>query len=438
VLVLGVVAALLVVLVVRTDDPSEPNPDPDGEEALLPQPVALTPLGPRDGKASIGLPVTVEPAAGLDNGSRVTATGSGFEPGEQVAIVQCALEAGRPAKGGEAAGVDGCDIGFVTYTDASSDGVATGTYSVRASITTPATGTVDCTTEPSRCILAMAAMADYDRSGAGGLTFGDAPLPDPRVPNLTVDPSTGLADAQVVRVEATGLPPSTAVRLEVCAVDPAGCWATGPIGGSAVDLTTDGHGALSVDVPVWRYLPGPEPHTYIDCAVSVCDLLVTTGTPGADPAPAHLAFTPGGDGPVGAALTLEPSEDVPPGSPVIVRGAGFDPSATVMLSLCITGQADDERGGICVDLAEAVRPDADGMLEVTVDVPGVEALGGDRLAEPSSTTTVTEAALQGHPCDGESTHCVVLAVLSYGTGGEPAFRPRFGPDPVPITYARSG
>ena len=437
-LIVGVAGLLIGGLVLVTDDRGDPAPDPedeeeDAEDGALPQPVALRPLGPRDGKASVGLPVTVEPAVGLEDGSRVTATGSGFVPSEQVAIVQCAIEAGRPARGGEAAGVDGCDTSRVEYANASSDGVATGEFSLSKTITTPVTGTIDCSSGPERCILAMAAMTDYDRSGAGRLTFGPAPPVPPDVPTLIVEPSVGLADAEVVHVTATGLAASTMVELAVCSIDPATCWSTAPADATA-HLSTDGDGALAADVPVWRYLPGPEPRTYVDCAVSVCNLALTVDGSDAEPIYARLMFTPGGDGPVGPALALDPGEDVQPGSSVVVRGAGFDPTTTVELSFCITSDASEEAEGLCLALGEAIRPSEDGTFEVTVVVPSVEALAGDRLAEPSPTRSSAPGAGE-HPCDGVSTLCVVRATLSYSEPPTTGLRPRFSPDPASIAYA---
>jgi hypothetical protein len=147
-----------------------------------------------------------------------------------------------------------------------------------------------------------------------------------------------------------------------------------------------------------------------------------------------LMFTTGGDGPVGAALSVEPDEDVPPGSAVTVRGAGFDPTSTITLSLCITGETGDQPDGLCLDLGEPAHPADDGTFEVSAVVPGVEALGGDQLAEPSPTTTAAPPTVAAHPCDGESTHCVVRATLSFGDAAGGPLRPRFAPDAVPITY----
>lgn len=419
-------SAVGLLAVVASRDPAPP----DEEERELPTPVVLRLLGPRDGKNSIGLPVTVEPAVGLTDGATVTLTGHGFVPNEAVVVVQCAIEAGRPAKGGEAAGVDGCDTTRVQSTNATSDGLATVTFTVGQSITTPATGPIDCGSESGRCIVAMAASSDYDRSGAGGITFGPGPGPEVAGPTLTVDPAFDLTDAQVVHVTSTGLPPSTAVELDVCAVDPGACWSTGPRDDPTTALVTDATGALAVDVPVWRFLPGPEPDTYIDCALSACNLVLSTGTAEADPNPARLLFNPGGESPVRPALSLDPGEDVAPGSAVVVLGAGFDPATTVGLALCVTADTGDDPGGLCIDLDASVTLAEDGTFEATVIVPSVESLGSLRPAG------ATEAPGSSFPCDGSSTRCAVRATVAYGDAAGGPLRARFGPDPVPITFAR--
>ena len=46
----------------------------------------LRPLGPRDGKSSIQLPLTVEPSTGLHDGQTVTVSATGFVPGESVGL----------------------------------------------------------------------------------------------------------------------------------------------------------------------------------------------------------------------------------------------------------------------------------------------------------------------------------------------------------------
>ena len=179
IVVLAAVAALGLGSVALADqgDDEGPEPDREDEDARLDlEPVILDLAGPRDGNESIGLPVNVDPPTGLTDGQLVTVTGGGFVPGESVGIVQCA-EAAADQPGNA---IDSCDISRYTPATASSDGVATGTYNVDQILTTPRTGTVDCLAEAGRCVVAMGALDDYDRSGVHQILFGTAaPDPDP-------------------------------------------------------------------------------------------------------------------------------------------------------------------------------------------------------------------------------------------------------------------
>ena len=83
--------------------------------------------------------------------------------------------------------------------------------------------------------------------------------------------------------------------LSVCSIDPASCWSTGePIeldargrakssasGTSTATASTSAPGwsptataASAATCPVWRFLPGTTPGSYVDCAVSACSLRV--------------------------------------------------------------------------------------------------------------------------------------------------------------------
>ncbi len=353
------VAALLIgtVAVVGGGNPGDERArlevDEDGNRLPAPEAGTLTPLGPNDGRDSQQLPVTVEPNADLDDGEVVTATGPGFVAGERVGIVQCASEAGG-GNGGtreERAGIDACDVGGVAYADADAEGVATGTFTVRRIVTTPATGTVDCAAEAQRCIVAMGALDDYDRSGGFGLTFrgGGEPVD---IPTVTVSPAEGLSDGDVVHVEGEGFAPGP-VSISECSIDPAGCWTVGePFALSAdeveaagltdvyggayqgVGLLADAGGRIRGDVAVWRFLPTADPGSYIDCAVSRCTLRFTSELAGRAPTPPVLQFRSGGAGPRPPAVAVTPDHDVQRGQEIVVRGAGFEPGAHYSISMC--------------------------------------------------------------------------------------------------------
>ena len=145
----------------------------------------------------------------------------------------------------------------------------------------------------------------------------------------------GLADADVVRLEGDGFVPGDQLNADLCSPDPAVCWPlVGPDArrrGQPTSLAVDAAGHLAVDLQVWRYLPGPTPGTYVDCAVSRCELRL-----GGErvPEPIALAFSPGGAPPVGSAIAVDPHEGLAPGDPVGVAGAGFLPGAIIQLELC--------------------------------------------------------------------------------------------------------
>lgn len=461
-LAVAAVAALLVGSVVVLSDHqggdgrSHLELDEDGNKLPTPQPGTLTALGPSDGKDSIQLPVTIEPIEGLEDGDVVTVSSPGFEPGEQVGIVQCAREAGgdTPETRG---GVDGCNISAVEYADADADGVATGRFTVRRVLTTPLTGTVDCAAEANRCLVAMGAISNYDRSGGFGITIaGGEPID---IPTLTVAPAEGLHDGDTVHVEGDGYEPGSLVTLGVCAKDPAACWSTGAEltldademrelglgetseGGSIgfIGLQVDEGGRLRGDVPVWRFLPGDVPGTYVDCAASTCALRVTADGATA-PAPAVLRFVGGGDGPSPPAVAVDPDHDLAPGDTVVIRGAGFAPNTAFYPSLCVAPADRPEQFSLCGGHDAENRTDGDGTFAIEFRVPDPNQLQGVGGGMATTTSCAGPADCPAESpsapnCDGVQTVCTIH-VGNYAEG--PAPRPQFPPAPVVVTFRSAG
>ncbi len=276
-LVLATVAALALGAVALADQQGDGKGPDDGEDedaALELEPTVLELAGPRDGNQSIGLPLAVEPAIELTDGQRVSVTGGGFIPGESVGIVQCA--AATEDQPGNA--IDSCDIDPFTNATADSDGVATGQYTVHRMLTTPRTGTVDCLVESGRCVVAMGALSDYDRSGVHEILFATGeggPPPTSDLPTASVTPIVGLNDGDVVHVDGQGFAPGAPISAQICSIDPSVCWSlTGPdpSGDDPYTFTVDSDGRVAVDLQVWRYLPGAVLDTYVDCAISRCQL----------------------------------------------------------------------------------------------------------------------------------------------------------------------
>jgi len=163
------------------------------------------PDGPLDGRESWRLPVVADRADGLQDGDEVTLYGKGFQPGESVGAVHCSSEADT-ANGG----VGACDLGDASYAFANTiggtaryDGSVAITVPVRRYITTPDLGQVDCASLPERCLLAIGAASDYDRSGGTYINFADAP--PFAEPSVTIDPPGPYTAGQEVTIQAAGL-----------------------------------------------------------------------------------------------------------------------------------------------------------------------------------------------------------------------------------------
>ena len=153
---------------------------------------------------------------GLVEGDEVTLYGKGFEPGEQVGAVHCSSEADT-----ESAGAGACDLGDASYafantvgSTARSDGSVVITVTIRRHITTPGYGPVDCMSAAERCLLAIGASADYDRSGGTYINLAGAP-PFPE-PTVAVDPPGPYTAGQEVTILATGLVPGRPFQVVQC------------------------------------------------------------------------------------------------------------------------------------------------------------------------------------------------------------------------------
>ena len=449
ILAVAAAAALLVgaVAVTSGDDSSRVRVDLD--EALPDvEPGLLRPLGPRDGRDSIQLPLTVEPSTGLRDGQAVTVSANGFVPGESVGLVQCAKEAG-----GETAetrgGIDGCLIDPYVSLTADEDGSVTGQYEVRRVLTTPLTGTVDCAAEANRCIVAMGALNDYDRSGGHGIEF--APGGEPVViPVVTVTPTDGLADGDVVHITADHLTPDSFVTIEVCSSDPSACWQTGKLTTVEHDemgqdytehligLPADAAGHLEGDIPVWRYLPGGEPGTYVDCAISRCSLRLSGATA---PPTVPLSFNPGGEGPEAPTLAVDPSDGLAPGDEVTVRGVGFAPGGQVWVSLCAkVVEGGDMMGyGTCASSQDepAATVAGDGTFELRFEIPQMgrfqDYYGSDGCTDTGCTEDTQPWDGEEIRCDGVVSACEILAEVMPYTGPV-ATPPVFYAAPAPVTF----
>jgi hypothetical protein len=415
----------------------------DLDEALPDiEPSVLRPLGPRDGKDSIRLPLTVEPAStGLVDGDQLTVTASGFVPGESVGIVQCAKEAGADAPEVRG-GIDGCYIGSYTSATADDAGVATGTYVVHRVLTTPMTGTVDCAADAGRCIVAMGAINDYDRSGGHAIEF--APTDEPiELPTVEVTPAEGLGHGDVVHVTADGLAPGSPAYIEICSTDPAACWQTGETfdvemhedgedyTAQVTGLPVDEEGHLEGDVPVWRFLPGPEPGTYVDCAVSRCSVRINGELA---PPTVPLQFDGAGPAPTAPSLAVDPADGLAPGDEVFVRGAGFEPGSRLVVTFCTGPTAQAEMGATGCSGGDETEVAEDGTFRTAFEIPEMTSDGLlPGTCTPEDGCEVAGDQSEPIHCDGERWTCSISIDPYYA--GEPGTTPPvFQAPPVTITY----
>jgi len=217
---LSVIAAALVGIYVlaRDDEPDAQPPDTTVPPSSTVEPtieelLTIMPASPIDGKQSQKLPVAVRPRVDLADGQVVTVLAKGFLPGERVGVVMCVAEAALE-------GVDACDLGpngtfdHVAYTDASPEGFVQLDVAVRRAIVTPFGGPVDCASGPERCVVAVGAVGDYDRSGGAPVGFaGQPPFPEP---TLTVAVPGPYASDQVVDVAAAGLLWPREAQIQLC------------------------------------------------------------------------------------------------------------------------------------------------------------------------------------------------------------------------------
>ncbi len=262
--------------------------------------IEALPAGPLDGKESLRLPLVAEPQHDLRDGQVIVIGGRGFVPGEQVGAVMCSSEADT----GDA-GVDACDLGEgfanVTSGTASPEGIVRISVAVRRYIQTPKYGRVDCLSAAERCLVAVGANSDYDRSGGSYVNFAGAP-PFP-TPSAAVAPSTNLRPGQEVRVSGTGLLAGRQYQVQQCA-------GSRCVARAIVKVT--GYGTVDLALAVYPAVRDDE--GTVECA-DRCTVRITGNGPpvGASSAPMPDAVPIRFD-PAAPAVPVPPPTTVPPPS----------------------------------------------------------------------------------------------------------------------------
>lgn len=217
--------------------------------------------------------LTADPATDLVDGDAVELVGSGFDPERGLVIAQCAATATSSR---------GC-VGDVTTFGFTDDGSFDGFFfGVLAKFVDGRGRTVDCRVVACQVVVAH---GQFGRHARADLQFDpDAPL---LRPTLTVTPSTGLQDRDVVTVTGTDWPSGQPLLLGQC---PAGTTDVFECDGDSVDFVWPDE----VAVPVARSRAAAEATTFatpfrvratifgidgpVDCRVRACELLADDNT----------------------------------------------------------------------------------------------------------------------------------------------------------------
>lgn len=288
VVVIAAALAGIYVLAAR-DDPGEASPTttteapsststPTAEDLF-----AVVPASPIDGKQSQRLPVMISQRADLADGQVVTVLAKGFSSAERVGVVMCVAEAAIH-------GVEACDLGtngdfdHVTYGDATGEGFVQVDIAVRQLITTPLTGPVDCASSAERCLVAVGAISDYDRSGGAPVGFlGQPPFPEP---TQAVSVAGPYAPDQQVDLVAGGLLWPREVQYQLCLNERCAVLARGRVN---ADGTFNAHVALP-----WAFTPvdGTVVTCETGCELRLGYLALPETSDAPAPAPLPVTFHP--------------------------------------------------------------------------------------------------------------------------------------------------
>ncbi len=296
-----------------------------------------------DPNAVVNAAITATPSTKLVHLQPVQINGSGFAPNDFVQVTECPLGlepllCGHTARAFEMVGSDG----------SFSDSIA-----VRRVVQGPG-GNVDCATSP--CELVAQGSGGLDFEARTSISFDpNGPVPPPLT--MTVTPNTGLLNRQLVTVAGTGFDPNEEAQVVECSgtgSDPNGACVFSNVG----DITADGSGNVSVQLPVKRLIAGP--NGLIDCATAACSLTLQSFQSDAF-LTAPISFDSSVPPPPLPTITATPSTGLLDRQTVTVDGINFDPFVAVNIYEC-------DALGDCRDLADQISTDNVGNLNYAVTV----------------------------------------------------------------------
>ena len=298
--------------------------------------------------------MTVSPDTGLVDGQIVHVSVTGLAPHASAGMEQC-------VSGHD---IDGCDGSSFVLAITDDHGAFQRDVQLLAVLHTPI-GDVDCRTSADPCVLG--ANTDFTNVGAvfTALAFDPSgPLAPP--PTLTVTPSTGLIDQQVVALDGSGFRPDVSLQVLECVAgnpSPHACRSAAAPGTYGVASTALGelHATASP-----RTVLNAEDGTTTDCRTTACELRLEPDPSRPPVATAALGFDRSGPVAPQAAIGVAADNGLIDGQLVAVSGQGYAPGVGVevlqcaftdQISTCDAGSygTADSSGGFDLDLAVRTR-----------------------------------------------------------------------------------
>jgi hypothetical protein len=316
--------------------------------------VGYDPGGPGPVRAN----VTVTPHEDLRDGDTVTVAGDGLP------LHAYAPAPGAPgAEGGgprwpayvyqcraDATSYRGCHV-HPTVRGLTAAGDFTTPFTVRSRIYTPTGASHDCLAEPC-ALIATNNGGEFSEAGLVPLTF-DPSGPVAAAPTVTVTPSTGLEDGQVVQITARHFEPRTSVNLSLCPAGATGqdfLWCHDVLDTS---MATDAQGRADLTHAVHaRFAPSRGPA--VDCRVTTCEFVVTWWSDVNDAPSAPIQLDPGTPL-VDQQLRAQPMSGLRGGQEIIVRGSGYYPTDFTRVTECVVRRQHPD-GDFCVFVDRLVNP----------------------------------------------------------------------------------
>jgi hypothetical protein len=276
--------------------------------------------------------VSVSPNADLVDRQQVAVFASGFIPEEGVEVEQCVAGA-----------LDRC----VPNQFGGGYGQADPTGSVAIGITVRRAllvdgQRVDCAAAAGTCV--VTAHANGGPVGSAPLDFdGSTPLPPP--PSVTITPSTGLADRQIVTVTGSGFPSNEVLFAAEC--EKGSSLYNGACSSSVYrQAETGADGRFTTTVRVRATLDSYDPNTgqprTVNCVADpgTCIVSVVANSDATATASAPLVFDPAAPPVPPPSATVSPSTGLTDGQTVTVNAVGMPPGVQVVMVECKAGATD--------------------------------------------------------------------------------------------------